>query len=384
MGACYRAASVIALAFGAFLLFGVMLVLVGANQAALARDLGLDLAGSGLLVSLLSVGLGFGVLGSGPLVDRLPRRPLFVGATLVAAAALLSIDRSMGAARAGIHLAAVGIGLGIYETLLNVGIGERHGARAAKPLTFVHAAATLGAMSGPPLVAWLSALEDWSWSFRVLGAGHLLLAAAAFAVPFPAPSGAVPGARPFRLPPGAARALVPFAVISFAYVGIETALSVLAVPYATRTLGQPEARGVAAISAFWAGLLAGRLALLLARGAIDARYLLGAGAAGALVLGAGVASRVAPIELLFGATGAALGLVFPLMVALAGERAVAARGTATGLVVGAGALGGFALPWLHGALGDAAGPAAAVGALAVWPALVAAAAWRARRSEPIG
>ncbi|TFG92013.1 MAG: hypothetical protein E4H11_10005, partial [Myxococcales bacterium] len=60
----------IALAFGAFLLFGVMLVLVGANQAELARDLELDLAGSGLLVSLLSVGLGVGVLGAGPLVDR--------------------------------------------------------------------------------------------------------------------------------------------------------------------------------------------------------------------------------------------------------------------------------------------------------------------------
>ena len=49
------------LAFAAFLLFGVMLVLVGANQAELARDLGIDLAGSGLLVSLLSVGLGVGV-----------------------------------------------------------------------------------------------------------------------------------------------------------------------------------------------------------------------------------------------------------------------------------------------------------------------------------
>jgi hypothetical protein len=51
---------VTALAFAAFLLFGVMLVLVGANQAELARDLELDLAGSGLLVSLLSVGAGSG------------------------------------------------------------------------------------------------------------------------------------------------------------------------------------------------------------------------------------------------------------------------------------------------------------------------------------
>ena len=369
----------LALAFGAFLLFGVMLVLVGANQAELARDLELDLAGSGLLASLLSGGLGVGVLGAGPLVDRVPRRPLFVASTLVAAVALLSIDRSMGLERAGLHLLAIGVGLGAYETLLNVVVGELHGARAAKPLSFVHSAATLGAMAGPPLALWLAALADWSLGFRALGAGHLLLAAAAFAVSFPPPGRSAPLAASDTPVPGAGRTLLPFALISFAYVGIETSLTVLAVPYAARAQGLPEAHGVAAISALWTGLLAGRLALLLVRGAIDARYLVLAGIAGAFALGVGVVVPVVPIELLFGATGAALGLVFPLMVALAAERAGRGRGTAIGLVVGAGALGGFSLPWLHGALGDAAGPGVAVGTLAVWAALLAGAAWAARR-----
>ncbi len=367
------------LAFAAFLLFGVMLVLVGANQAELARDLGIDLAGSGLLVSLLSVGLGVGVLGAGPIVDRLPRRPLFVAASLVAGAALLTVDRSMGIARAGLHLAAIGIGLGIYETLLNTIVGELHGARAAKPLTLVHSGATIGAIGGPALAASLAALADWSWSFRALGVGHLVIAFAAFAVPFPGPAARRDATRAGLLPPGAWLALLPFALISFAYVGIETTFTVLAVPYATQAMALAEARGVAAISAFWAGLLAGRLALLLARGTIDARYLFFAGLAAALVLGAGAAVRLAPIELFFGAAGAALGLVFPLMVALAGERAGPARGTATGLVVSAGALGGFALPWVHGALGDAVGPGFAVGSLAAWAGLLAGAAWAARR-----
>ncbi len=368
----------LALGFAAFLLFGIVLVLVGANQAELARDLHLDLAGSGLLASLLAVGLGVGVLGGGPLVDRFPRRPLFVASSLLAAAALLSIDRSMGVARAGAHLAAVGIGLGVYETLLNVALGELHGARAAKPLAFVHAAATLGAMLEPALAVWLSPEADWSSCFRLVGAGHALLAAAALAVPFPPAAQRVREERRGLLPPGAARALLPFAAISFAYVGVETALTVLAVPYATLALGLGEARGLAAISAFWAGLLAGRVGLLLARGRIDARYLTVALAGGALCLGGGVAAGIAEIELLFAAVGTALGLVFPVMVALSGERAGAARGMATGLVVGAGALGGFALPWLHGALGDAGGPALAVGTLALWAALASAAAGRAR------
>jgi FHS family glucose/mannose:H+ symporter-like MFS transporter len=212
----------------------------------------------------------------------------------------------------------------------------------------------------------------------------VLLAAAALAVPFPPPPQRRRAERSALLPTGAARALAPFALISFAYVGVETALTVLAVPYATRTLGLPEARGLAAISAFWAGLLAGRLALLPVRGRIDARHLVFGGASGALLLGAGVAAKLAAVELLFGATGAALGFVFPVMVALAGERAGPARGTATGLVVGAGGLGGFALPWLHGALGDAVGPGVAVGALAAWSALASLSAAHLLRAHSPG
>jgi fucose permease len=374
---------VIGLAFAAFLLFGVMLVLVGANQAELARDLQLDLARSGLLASLLAAGLGAGVLAAGPLVDRLPRRPLFVAASLVVALGLGTVSRSMGFTRAGAHLVLVGMGLGVYETLLNAVVGERYGARAARPLLFVHAAATLGAMLGPALAAWITGLAqaDWSAVFRALGAAHLPLAAAAFAVAFPAPPHAAARTHAGLLPAGLLRALLPLAAIGFAYVGVETAVTVLAVPYATLALGLPHTRGLAGISAFWAGLLLGRLAVLAVRGAIDARHLAAAGAAGALVLAAGVAAGTHAIELLFAATGACLGLVFPVMVALTGEGAGSARATAIGLVVGAGALGGFLLPWLHGALGDLTGPGVAVGTLAVWPAIAAAAARSVRRAR---
>jgi MFS family permease len=70
---------VLPLCFCAFLAFGAVLVLLGANQASLAAELGLDLARSGLLASALAAGLGAGVVIAGPLFDRYPRRPLFVG-----------------------------------------------------------------------------------------------------------------------------------------------------------------------------------------------------------------------------------------------------------------------------------------------------------------
>ena len=90
----------LAFGFAVFLVFGVCLVLVGANQEALASDLGLDLAGTGLLGAGLALGIGVGVAGAGPLVDRLPRRPLFAAAGLLAGGSLLTFAPDMGFPRA--------------------------------------------------------------------------------------------------------------------------------------------------------------------------------------------------------------------------------------------------------------------------------------------
>ena len=68
----------IGLAIAGFVAFGAVLVLVGANQAPLAAALELDLAESGLLASALALGIGTGIVGSGPVVDRWPRQPLFL------------------------------------------------------------------------------------------------------------------------------------------------------------------------------------------------------------------------------------------------------------------------------------------------------------------
>jgi DHA1 family inner membrane transport protein len=370
----------LALSLASFFLFGVVLVLLGANQADLAADLGLDLARSGLLVAALSLGLGVGVVGSGPLIDRRPRRPIFVAAALVAALALLLVDASMGFARAFLHVALVGLGMGVYETLLNAAIGERYRERSAKPLVLAHAAATLGAMLGPLAVAWIAMERHWVESFQWTGAAHLVLVAGALVVRFPGPQrmretgAAAEPAAPLSL------GLLPFAVMGFAYVGIESALTIFAVPY-TSALDLGTGRGRSAISALWFGLLAARLALLAARGRIDTRYLVGAGVLGSAALGVGIGLGWRQPELVFASVGVALGLVFPLMIALAGELFRDARATAVGLVAGAGALGGFAIPWLHGAIGDRVGVAPALASLALWSVVIAATARAARRGD---
>jgi len=380
---------VLPLGFAAFLAFGSVLVLVGANQAALARDLSLDLSRTSLLGSTLVLGIGIGVVGAGPLVDRHPRRPLWVASMGLAAAALLGIGPRMEYARLLVQLAVVGIGIGLYDTLISTVVVERFRERAARPMSAVHSAATLGAMLGSPLAAWLAASNGWAASFHAAGIAHLALAVAGLVVTLPPParSAACAGVqdaaaearrgassrRPLLTP-----AFAPFALASFAYVGIESAITVFAVPYATQAHGLDAARGLASISVFWLGLFAGRLAPAALPFSPDARWIAAGGAASAGVLALGGA--VPFPELVFGAAGLALGCVYPLAVALVGQRFPDARGMATGFTAGAGALGGFVVPWLHGALGDRFGVNTAVASLALWSLVVGGAALLVRRT----
>lgn len=364
----------LALGFSAFVVFGVVLVLVGANQAELARTLDLDLARSGLLGAALALGAGLGITGAGPIVDRVPRRPLFVTSLVASGVALLTIDAEVRFGRAFAHVLALGAAAGFYDTLLNAVAIQPDAARTpqqlARRLAFLHAGATLGAMLGPPLAAWLATTAPagephWLRSFHATGLAMLALAAWALFVALPAPQ-----RRRARthIAPGSllSPSLLALSLVGFSYVGVETALTVFAVPWAG-SYGLSPARGQLAISAFWSGLLAGRLAMLGAGRSLGIRFLIAAGSTGAALLAAAILAGVGRIELVMALVGLALGAVYPAMIGLTGERFPAASGTAAGIVAGA------------GALGDAAGLAAGLGAIAACAAGIAAGGLLAHR-----
>jgi len=365
----------IPLALGTFLLFGGVLVLVGASQAPLARALGLDLAGSGLLAAALSLGLGAGIVGAGPLADRWPRRPLFVGACAAGAVALALAGRLPGLPGALAVLGVTGLAAGALQTLANASLVDRYGDAAARPLAGVHLGATAGAILGPPLLGALAKLGDWTLGFRALGGAFALLGIWGLAVSHPPPS------RPPERAPIPWRALAPVAAMAGCYVGVETALTVFAVPWAA-ALDLSEARGLRAISAFWAGLLVGRAALAWRGGASRPARVGGRALGGAALLAAALLLELTQLEVALAAVGAALGAVFPLLIALAARRAPDARGTAVGIVAGAGAVGGFCIPWLAGTLGDALGVRAGLASLVLWSLALAALAFAAARPSP--
>jgi fucose permease len=387
-------ARVLPLGSAAFFVLGIVLVLLGANQAAMARDLSMDLAASGFLGASLALGLGVGVTSAGPLVDRFPRRPLFVCACLLTAAALLTADAGMSYARAVVHVTLIGVGCGFYDTLLNATALDHWRERAASPLAILHAAATAGAVVGPPLVAWTTAGSDWASSFH--GLGVLYLGLAAWAALTTLPGSRADAARATRASTQEATgrapdrgtlftpALFALGAVAFAYVGVENGLTLFAVPWATSGLALDESAGRTAISVFWLGLLLGRLALVPRRRPFGAGLLAACGFGGAVAVCAASALSRPEIVAAMALAGLALGPVYPVMISLAGQRFPHAAGTAAGLVGGAGALGGFLLPWLTGVVGDAAGVVAGVGVLGAFSLVIAAAALPlARRQRPL-
>jgi len=340
----------------AFFVLGIVLVLLGVHQAEMTADLSLDLAAFGLLGSLLALGFGIGLIAVGPLIDRVPRRPLFGAACALAGLALITIDDRSGPARLAWHLLLVGLGGGCNLTLLNAAVLDRYRERAAPALALMHAATTAGAASGPWLIATGQALLGlrWQGTFQALGALFLGLALLGSFTRWLGAQPAAAGRNVDPQPQPPRRRLSPdmlaLSLVGFAYVGTENGLTLFAVPWAEGQ-GLPVATGRSAISVFWLGLMVGRLLLVARPPAPAASLLIGSGSAGALVVCLAAWWSWSPVVAL-GAAGLALGPVYPLMIALTGRHFPGA-GTALGGVAAAGACGGFVLPWIGGVVGDA-------------------------------
>jgi fucose permease len=241
---------------------------------------------------------------------------------------------------------------------------ERYGVNSAKPMTLLHSAAAVGAITGPLLLGQVSAQWHWTTSLHCIGLAHLALALGAFFVRFPKPP-ALGAPREASAQAVVSTALIPFALIALFYVGVEMGISVFAAPYAAQGLPLDTTAGQFAISIFWMGLFAGRIATLAAPRIPGVRTLIFAGLFSCTVLVIGTALGPNHAGIFLGLTGFALGPVYPVMISLVGQRFPQACGAATGLAAGAGAIGGFAIPWFTGAIGDGIGIGFAVGSLSV-------------------
>jgi len=377
------------LSVASFLGFGALLVLYGANASELIVALDLDYADLGLLGSMLSLGLGLGIVSAGPIIDRAPRRPLYLAAVASVVFSAFAIGPGTSHAAMLALTFTLGYGAGFYETVLNALIVETFGEQAPRRLIFVHAAATAAASATPMLFAWGREFVAIPWydTFRIAGLAHVALFAMGALVQMPGP--------PRHARPDAGReaestgqgaddrvALAAICVATFAYVGVEAAVSLFVADHTTSTLGLDASRAARAISTFWGGLLVGRLAIGLSPRPIGAGTTAVLACGAVLTLAAFGEGVLASPELAMGLCGLFLGGVFPVMIGLAGLTLPSGRGLAVGLAGGLGSLGGFVIPWVTGRIASGLTLGAALVSLAAWlVALVLAAAFVSRRAR---
>lgn len=353
----YRHRLVFAAAGVGMLLFGIALTTLGAVLPSIIQRLGLDRTEAGSLLALMSLGILAGSLVFGPVVDRRGYKGMLAAAVVLIALGLEGIAFAPSVAWLAGSAILIGFAGGVINGGTNALVADISAAGRAAGLAYLGVFFGIGAF-GLPLVLGLLR-ERFGDAGVVAGIGALVAVVPAYyaAIRFPEPK--QPQRFPLRQAAGLLRdpALVLLGVILFFESGMEITVGGWTATYANQELALSPQRALYLLSLYWLGMTAARLVLgrLLRRASTVTVLLASLGVAfvGALILiGARTAIAAGVGTLLVGAGFAA---VFPVVLGYVGDRYERMSGTAFGVVLVMALMGGTALPYVTGVLGDAFG-----------------------------
>jgi len=364
-----RVRASVVVSYVAFALTGVSASVGAVVLPAQIVDYRVDRATIGLTFFTFSAAFFLAGATTGWLMERLgTRRALVVGGVAYVAGVLAVASRPSFAVLVALQL-LTGYGTGIVESVLQAHLAGLP-AQTAR-LNLLHGFFGVGALVGPLLATWILARTEWTVVWLVLGVASVPIAVA-YALTFPGraappavpdgPDGAAPAPASGRLLGATTRqaGVVLAAVFLTVYVGLEMSMGNWGVNYLVEHHGLSAGLAGGSVSGYWLGLTVGRFVIspVAARlgwtvARMTAVCLVGIVAFGAVI-------SLSPVGALatvgFALLGFFLGPLFPTAVAVVPEltspRLVP---SAIGLMNAVSVIGGSALPWLAGALGDAAG-----------------------------
>lgn len=362
-----RTRASVVVAYVAFALTGISASVGAVVLPAQIVDYAIDRATIGITFFTFSAAFFLAGATTGWLMERCGTRlALLVGSGAYVVGALVIAARPSFAALVLLQL-LTGYGTGAIESVLQAYLAGLP-AQTAR-LNLLHGFFGVGALVGPVAATWVLERTQWTVVWLLLG----LLAvpvAVAYAATFPG-RGPAPahddGAEGAALPSGRLlgatlrqAGVVLAAVFLTVYVGLEMSMGNWGVNYLMEHHDLSAGLAGGSVSGYWLGLTVGRFVISPAAGRLrwtvarmTAVCLVGVVACGALV-------SLSPVGAVatggFVLLGFFLGPLFPTAVAVVPEltspRLVPA---AIGLLNAVSVIGGSALPWLAGALGDAAG-----------------------------
>ncbi|MFF4880543.1 MFS transporter [Micromonospora sp. NPDC000668] len=353
-------ASLLLLAYLAFVSLGLPDGLLGVGWPSIRSDFGVPTEAVGLLLTAGTVGYLTSSVLAGFTLARVGVGALLAGSTLLASLALTGYSLSPGlAVLAGCAL-VLGLGSGAIDSGLNA---YAAGAFGPRHMNWMHAFFGLGVAIGPLIMtAALSAGLSWRWGYGTVAAAQIALATAfaltvrAWRRGIPGPAESV-GTSPASSAPPAVR--VPIlatlrlpavwsGALAFAlYVAIEVAAGLWAFLLLTDGRGLSAVVAGGCVSAYWGSLFVGRVVQGVVAERLGATLVLRASLAG-MAVGAALIAVPGPAALaVLGlvVVGFAAAPVFPLLTLTTGDRVGAAHADrAIGLQIGAAGVGAALVP----------------------------------------
>ena len=367
----HRVRASVVVAYVAFVLTGISASVGAVVLPAQIADYGVDRRTLGLTFFTFSAGFFLAGATTGWLMERFGTRlALVAGSVAYVAGAMVMAARPSFVALVVVQLLA-GYGTGIVESVLQAYLAGLPSQTAR--LNLLHGFFGVGALIGPLAATWVLDRTEWTVVWLLLGVLAVPVAVA-YAATFPNRADArshdadaaveaadtpLSGA---RLISATARepGVVLAAVFLTVYVGLEMGVGNWGVDYLVKHHDLSTTLAGGSVSGYWLGLTIGRF--VISPTAARLRWTVARMTAVCLVgvIGCGTLISVTPVGAAatvgFVLLGFFLGPLFPTAVAVVPEltspRLVP---SAVGLMNAVSVIGGSALPWLAGTIGDTAG-----------------------------
>ena len=339
-----------------FILFGVIFTVAGAALPHIIRTFGWSYTVSGLVLAASSAGYFLSCFVNGFLAQRYPpKRILLIG--LVIGTASISLFMRWPSPWLNVAL-NFGIGLlqGAMEVVTNLEVIHMERKGQSRLMNLIHACFCVGAIVGPAAVGYILKENVPLVAVFIVSAALFALFAVFIAITrFPrvipekeAQTGS--GLQLLRNP-----FLLLMTLALLIYVGTEIGISSWSAEYVVKVLDVAASTAAFAVSLFWLGLLAGRLAISLGyKGNRQELLMLGLSVLGAAALVAVLLVRSVPgVAIAIFAAGLGSSGFYPLGMSVLGRHFKS--GVAVGTAATGGAAGSIAFPFLMALLSQGVG-----------------------------
>jgi len=378
---------------GSFALFGLNMTAVGAVLPTVIREFEWSYKTTAVVLYASALGYFVATFISGVLIHRLGPRKVIVGGLLVQAVGLGFFGVTGSAAVNTALRLLSGAGAAGTEVVVNFGVVRMERGGQSRLMNLMHAAFAAGSVASPLVVLVIAeAGASWQTIFRLGSALSLAMAAAMAVMPFSRLGSAVPaGHEPARLGEVLRNPLVILgSLILMVYVGVEIGVTDWVAEYCVATMSASKKFAGVLVSAFWVGLLAGRVGVsALYHGERQDRLLLGMGVtATAAMVALAFTPSVVGVGVAVFVAGLGFSAIYPVVMALLGRHLRTGQSLAVAMASTGGGVGAFVFPFAMTVVFDKIGIARGFGLYAaltgVMLALVIAAVGVVKRMEARG